>query len=421
MHSIYKFILDKKHIIKKIIPIELIRKVRSQMVDMKIKKYVKNPIDKEKFLQMQTGVNLVGDIKAEIGLGQSVRLIANVLDLSKYDFCSNDFQLGNNVRREDTSWDYKIQTEHTYNINLVHINPYEIGMAYMYFDKSMWENRYNIAFWVWELEEFPEEYKKALKFFDEIWTPSEFASASIRKATSKPVMTLPYHVTAECDKAFDRNYFGLPEEAFLYLTMFDSNSTMSRKNPIGAIEAFKQAFSKTDKSVGLVIKVNNPSRENVDYLRKLLEGYENVYYITKVMSKVEVNSLISDVDVFVSLHRAEGFGLVMAEAMLLKTACIATNWSSNIEFMNSEIACMLPYKMVEIEETDGCYKKGGIWAEPSIEEATKYMVSLKENPDYYKTMVEKAYKSVSSQLGKEKIVSMLENRLDEITKTIQEG
>ena len=95
------------------------------------------------------------------------------------------------------------------------------------------------------------------------------------------------------------------------------------------------------------------------------------------------NSLIAAVDVFVSLHRAEGFGLVMAEAMLLDTVCVATDWSSNTEFMDADSACMVSFQKVEIQETSGNYKKGCRWAEPDVEEAAGYMRRLYEDPAYY--------------------------------------
>lgn len=259
---------------------------------------------------------------------------------------------------------------------------------------------------------------RALKFVDEIWTPSEFASDCFRKITDKPVHTIPYFVTAEADPRYDRQYFGLPEDKFLYLIMFDFNSTLLRKNPEGAIAAFKQAFRQDDPEVGLVIKVNNATPECMDTLGAMLAGYENVHYITRTMDKSEVNSLIHCADVFVSIHRAEGFGLVLAEAMLLKTACIATNWSSNTEFMNGDTACMVSYEKKQIAGGEGSYPPGATWADPSVEETAMYMRKLKEDPEFYQKLVDRAYDHASSVLGKEKIVRLLENRIDQLYRSI---
>ena len=111
---------------------------------------------------------------------------------------------------------------------------------------------YNIGYWLWELEEFPKEWLPAFHLLDEVWTPSEFISQNLRKYTDKPVYTLPYSVTAPADAAYDRDYFHLPKDRFLFLMMYDSGSGMVRKNPLGAIEAFKQAFDRGNKQVGLV-------------------------------------------------------------------------------------------------------------------------------------------------------------------------
>lgn len=412
--SIVKVIADNKQKIKKILPMGLLRTMKKKYLSNLMGKYIKEPIDPEEFQRKEPGVNLIGDIRAEIGLGQSMRLLANELELSKYPFGIYDFQLGGNLRRGDTSWDYRMREDYPYRINLFHINPQEVGLAYLYLDKDIWKNRYNIAFWLWELEEFPREYVETLKFFDEIWTPSEFASSSIRKVTDKPVHTIPYYVLASADAACDRAYFGLPEDKFLYLIMYDTNSTMARKNPVGALEAYKKAFSPEDEQVGLVIKVNNATEEDLSVIRDSIGEYQNVYFITQTMDKVQVNSLIAAVDVFVSLHRAEGFGLVMAEAMLLKTACVATNWSSNTEFMDMESACMVTYKKTEIQETSGNYKRGYVWAEPDVAEAAVYMKRLYEEPEYYAKLVRQAEQNIKKRLGKERVVQLLEDRLGEI-------
>lgn len=117
-----------------------------------------------------------------------------------------------------------MREDYPYRVNLFHVNPQEVGLAYLYLNKDIWRDRYNIAFWLWELEEFPQEYQEAIKFFDEIWTPSEFASSSIRKVTDKPVYTLPYYVTAGKDENCGRADFGLPEDKFLYLIMYDTTA-----------------------------------------------------------------------------------------------------------------------------------------------------------------------------------------------------
>jgi glycosyltransferase involved in cell wall biosynthesis len=413
-NRIVKVIANNKKRIKKLLPVGMLRMAKKVYLNHLMKQYKKEPIDENVVRQMEPGINLIGDIAAEIGLGQSMRLVANELELSRYPFGIYDFWLEGNVRRGDHTFAHRIRTDYPYRINLFHINFQEIGLAYLYLDKNIWKNHYNIAFWLWEIEEFPKEHLAAIRFFDEIWTPSEFASNSIRKVTDKPVHTIPYYVLADQDASCDRAYFGLPENQFLYLIMYDTNSTSARKNPIGALEAYQKAFPVEKENIGLVIKMNNPTEKDIAAIREQTKGYHNIYFITEILDKPKVNSLIAAVDVFVSLHRAEGFGLVMAEAMLLKTACVATNWSSNTEFMNAECACMVSYEKTKIQETAGNYKKGYQWAEPDVKEAAAYMRRLYEDEAYYSTLVEHAKESVQVTLGKERIVSMLENRVEEI-------
>lgn len=402
-----------KQILKKIFPSKLLHSIKVTYLNCSLRNY-KKEMDDTIYQAMPEGVNLIGDIRAEIGLGQSMRLLANELEHSRYPFGIYYYPMPGNLRREDHTWDEKIIGNYPYKINLFHINQEGVGNAYFSLDKNIWKNHYNIAFWLWELEEFPKEHINAIRLFDEIWTPSEFASRSIRKVTDKPVITIPYHVTAEKSEKFNRQFFGLPEDKFLFLIMYDTNSTMDRKNPQGAVEAFKKAFSAKQTEVGLVIKMNNPLDKDVELIKEQLSGYDNVYFITELLDKAQVNSLIADVDVFVSLHRAEGFGLVMAEAMLLDTVCIATNWSSNTEFMNSDVACMVDYKMVPVKTKDNIYPDGNMWADADIDQAAEYMRILYENKQKYEILQQNAKTYINKKLGMHYVVKVMEERLKQL-------
>ena len=263
------------------------------------------------------------------------------------------------------------------------------------------------------MEEIQEHWKKFFPMLDEIWTPSEFISNNLRKVTDLPVYTMPYCVEAPVDEALNRKYFGLPEDKFLFLVMYDSNSTIERKNPTGAIRAFRKAF-KNNPGVGIVVKINNAKPRDIERLNHMLKGCTNVYFITETLSKVEVNSLIKQVDVFVSLHRAEGFGLVMAEAMIVGTPVIATNWSSNTEFMNSDVACMVDCGFITLEKDSPPYKKGSVWADPDVVQAARYMRKLYKEPAYYEHLKKKAQEYIIEKLSMENAVSALEKRVGEI-------
>lgn len=409
-------ITDKfKPVLKKVLPQSLLQGAKSRVLDKTYQDLVKRgrqPFDRQ---HRPDGVNLIGLVRAQMGLGQSCRLLANTLEHGQIQYSLYDFALPTSLMRaDDHTYDDKISDELKYNINLIHINPDEMRLLYTRMTPETWDYSYNIAFWLWELEEIPENWKQYFPMLDEIWTPSVFISRSLRKVTDLPVRTMPYWVTADTADKYDRKFFGLPEHKFLFLTMYDSNSTMERKNPMGAVNAYKKAFQGDNDDVGLVIKVNNARDEDLEILQSALDGYKNIYYITKTLEKTQVNSLTKACDAFISLHRAEGFGLVMAEAMLVGTPNIATNWSSNTEFMNNDVACMVDYTFKTLDRDCPPYKKGAVWADADLDMAAAYMRRLVEDPAYYAKIRDNARSYAEEKLGRETAVTLIRQRIQEI-------
>lgn len=402
-----------KPVLLKLFPHTFLRQMKQRIVKNSFKKMEKvsiEPFCREKY---KDGINLIGNIKAETGLGQSCRLVAKELEESGIPYSLYQYnQLGDVMERDYPDFAEKFSEELPYNINLIHINPYDLGLAFLE-NHEMWDRHYNIGFWLWELEEFPEEWIPCFHCLDEIWTPSEFISNAIRKKTKLPVRTVPYHVETRLDKVYGRDEFGLPENMYLFLMMYDRTSMTERKNPEAVIQAYKKAFT-GENQAGLVIKINNCTNEEIEVLKKELEGYPNVYFISQIMDRNHVNSLIRCVDAVVSLHRAEGFGLVLAEAMMLGTPTIATNWSSNTEFMTKETACLVDCQLVKLKKDLGLFKKGNRWADPDIEQASIYMRQLYEDVDYGKKIAVRAKADIEDKLSMERIAEIIKDRIEEI-------
>lgn len=174
-----------------------------------------------------------------------------------------------------------------------------------------------------------------------------------------------------------------------------------------------------NKNIGLVIKINHAAELDVHQLKEQLTGY-NVYFIEKILSKLEMDTLISLMDVYMSLHRAEGFGLILAEAMALGTPVIATNYSANTEFMNSDVACMVDYQKVVLKEDIWPYEKGNCWAEPDIGQAAKYLRRLYEEPRFYNEVKIRAKKYIHEQLSEYRVSQIIETRCNTIFRTERE-
>lgn len=418
MNGISKLVLNVsgtlKPVLIKLLPLSLLRKMKRSMIANSYGKLEKLDILPYENGRYEHGVNLIGNICAESGLGQSCRLVASALDKTGFPLSIYKYEQLGAEGQGDHSWENRLSKELPYDVNLIHINPHELGLAFIQQDASVWNYRYNIGYWLWELEEFPDEWTPCFQCLDEIWAPSEFICNAIRKKTTLPVRCMPYHVDVSIGTIYEREHFGIPEDKFLYLMMYDQSSCMERKNPIGVLNAFKKAFDKQNQSVGLVIKINNPTPESRKLIRSVLDGYTNVYLIEETLSRDEVNSLTKCVDVVVSLHRAEGFGLVLAEAMLLGTPTIATNWSSNTEFMNEDVACMVDYELTTIEKDMPPFKAGNRWADADLEQAAGYMRKLYEDREYYEVIRNNAKEYAEEKLGMEQAAGRMRERLKEI-------
>ncbi|MCL1883847.1 MAG: glycosyltransferase family 4 protein [Defluviitaleaceae bacterium] len=405
-----------KPLLIKCLPISLLRRVKKLFVNRAAKK-LRNAPERLPFSRSANpdGVNLIGFVRGEMGLGQSCRLVAHGLSVADIPFTVYNYEQISTARQSDNTLKRDITNTTPYNVNIIHINPYELPLAYVRLGDEVWNRRYNIVYWLWELEKFPPEWESSLLLADEIWTPTEFVSKSIRGSTDKPICTIPYALSIPPLEGYGREHFNLPSDKILFLCMYDCSSVMERKNPLGAISAYKKAFADNSET-GLVIKVNNPQEDELQRIQAELMGYPNIYIIAEVLEKSKLNALIACVDVYVSLHRAEGFGLVPAEAMLSGTPVVATNWSANTEFMNNNIACMVDYKLITIEKDCGHFRAGNRWADPDIHQAAEYMRRLNSDEDFRTDLSRKAKEHITKQFDPVIIAELMRSRILEIYK-----
>jgi glycosyltransferase involved in cell wall biosynthesis len=216
---------------------------------------------------------------------------------------------------------------------------------------------------------------------DEVWVASEFGRACLDQVSPVPVVKMPLPVVAPDPPTVGRAHFGLPERAFIFLFMFDVSSQTERKNPRAVVRAFRQADLAHEQAV-LVLKYSNTAYdpEAVRLLREEAEGL-NVVLLDGYMERTELAALLSVADCYVSLHRAEGFGLTMAEAMRLGKPVIATAYSGNMDFMTPDTAYLVDHRIVPIVRDYGPYLRGFVWADPDVEHAARLMRDVVENRD----------------------------------------
>lgn len=365
-------------------------------------------------LSYPEGVNLFGYLKAQMGLGQGARLYARAIINSGLPYKLLNVTVGNPANHNEQELKEFFSKQPLYNTNIIHINPEQMPSLHLVYPHTSWDKRYNICVWLWELEDWPVEWMNAFDYADEIWTPSVFTTNAIKKVSPIPVTTVPYGIHTDTDDRFNREYFRLPQDRFLFLCMFDVNSTMERKNPFGAIDSFLSAFNKNNSDVGLVVKINNANPTTIDMLKSYTEGNSNIIIFDSSMDKMKVHSLIEACDTFVSLHRSEGFGLVMAEAMCLGVPVIATNWSANTDFMKADNSCLVDFKFIDVGSNYFKAKPGQRWADPNIEHAAFYMKKLFSDKSFYNRIAQSGRKSISAEFSLNKSADKMIKRLEEI-------
>jgi glycosyltransferase involved in cell wall biosynthesis len=367
-------------------------------------------------LSSESGINLIGYGRAEMGIGESCRIAARAMDKEAIPFGLINLLENNLARMFDYTWAHKEIVKPRYKVNMIHVNADQTKLLYEQFAKDMFAGRFNIGYWHWELQDFPEEWFEAFKYVQEVWVPSTFVLDSISQKSPVPVVCIPHSIEVTITPGMTREHFGIPSDMFLFLTMYDTGSHQRRKNPMDTIRAFKHAFNKNDKFAGLVIKINQPQRapEEVEKLKQEIVEYPNIVLIEEIFTRQAVNSLINVTDCLISLHRAEGFGLVMAEAMYLGKPVIGTNWSGNTDFMNPMNCCPVNYKLIQIEEDCGPYKGYQLWADPDIEHAAYYMRKLVTMPQWRKEISLEGQKTICSHFSPRAQGQLIRRRLERL-------
>lgn len=250
-------------------------------------------------------------------------------------------------------------------------------------------NAYNILYPAWELSKCPDHWKDEIAEFDELWAPSNFVSEAFKNVYSKEITVIPHPVDVKFDCLLNRSYFNLPDSAFIFYFPFDFRSYITRKNPFMLLHVFEKIFeSHPHQDIFLLIKVigetsSESAIENYSELEDVIKKsmFRNrVRLIKGFLSENEKNNLLRLSDCLVSLHRSEGFGLSLAESMLLGKPVIATEFSGNLDFMKPTNSFLVDYKLIPLQENDYPESAGQEWAEPDEKQAIDHINRLLESP-----------------------------------------
>ncbi len=283
-------------------------------------------------------------------------------------------------------------------VNLVHLNPDLLPLCFAY-SPDVFSGRYTIGFFFWELDRIVACQNLALHLVDEIWVSSEFNRRCFAAVTDKPVITmgLAMGTTAAPDRALARRRIEtllpkietlLPVSPgdFVVLCVYDTLSYPQRKNPLGMVEAFRQAFP-DQPGVRLIVKTQN-ALDGADPLRQRIwndllaaaAADPRIICIDRILARADLDDLIAGADCYLSLHRSEGFGLGMLEAMLAGTPVVCTGYSGNVDFCTPETAWLVDYSLVPLSTGDYAYAGAEhVWAEPDLAHAAALLRNLRDD------------------------------------------
>ena len=354
-----------------------------------------------------------------LGVGEYVRASAAAFAAAGIPFhIRNTFDRGEHLADKHPDfpfWD-RLTTGRPHRVNVLHINADEMAEARRHLGDSFFAGRYNIAAWHWELSRFPEAWLPALEGVDELWASSRFIQHALAERAGCPWCGCRIRSRWAVAPFRTLPAWGCPTGRFLFLAFFDFTSFVTRKNPFGAIRAFRAAFPPGAASrVGLVIKANGAAARPAE-AKAFLASPElrdpRIIVINEVLDRRRLVGLMKRCDCFVSLHRSEGFGRGIAEALLLEKPVIVTGYSGNMDFTNPQNACLVDYQLVDVGPDEYPHAAGQRWADPDLEQAAEYMRRVVSDPAWGAALAKTGRELVEAQHGVEAVGRRCRARLE---------
>jgi len=325
------------------------------------------------------GVNVVGYISDERGVGEVARQILGALDsrgirATQIDTPAEPGQIEKVLKGVD-------DTDHPYDVNLICVNADMLPAVAAALGPRFFDGHRTAGVWFWEVSEFPRQWLGSFDHLDEVWVATEFIAEALRPVSPIPVKTLRVPVTPLPPADMTRAELGMPEDSFAFLFVFDYRSVFRRKNPLGLVDAFKRAFER-DEGPALVIKsiFSEQFPERRQELLDAIADRPEIHLIEDNVSAAAKNAMVANCDCYVSLHRSEGLGLTMAEAMYFGKPVIATAYSGNLDFMTPDNSFLVSAPATKIGPGAAPYDPEAWWADPDLDFAATTMRDVVNDP-----------------------------------------
>lgn len=361
----------------------------------------------------QAPVMMCGFLSSPLGLGWSSRITRGLLEEAGAPI--RDFDIGHAFATGTRNETLPSASEPA--TVILNFNPGQFSYALQFLPSDILRDKYVIGYCVWELEQIPDDWLRPLTLVDELWVPTQFVRDAFRRAgVNIPIRLVPHIMEAPHDIAPDRNQFGWPEETFVTTVVASLRSSLARKNPFAAVDAFRLAFP-YDENALLILKLGDAHLEPqaLAEVRSYIANDPRIRLLLETLDNDAMWTLMASSDVVMSLHRAEGFGLVPAQAMLAGRAVVATGWSGNLDFMSSDNACLVPVRLIPVDDPSELYVAPYLqWAEPDVNQAAISLRRLYEDPVYRSEIGKRAKESIETYFSNAKapIIADIQRWLD---------
>jgi len=359
------------------------------------------------------GVNVAGYLRSELGIGEVARQLIRGLDAAGVPALPAGL-----VAQES-------RQGHAYAAGGLDHNPFAVNLVCVNADGTpgfaqqaghrFFEDRYTIGVWWWETSDFPARFMDAFEHVDEVWVGSRFVAETLEALSPPvPITHVPIPLSFSEPPPFATGEHGWPD-AFTFLFSWDYCSVFKRKNPLAVVEAYRQAFAEDD-GTALVLKCINPGFDPAGHrkLRQAIAGRADIALMDDYLDPGDKDRLMRSCDCYVSLHRSEGLGLTVAEAMYHRKPVIATAYAGVTEFMTPENSYGVPFELVPIGQGADPYEPGGTWAEPDAAEAARLMRHVFEHREEAARRAEQAAHDMRVRFSAEAAGSVMRSRLDHV-------
>lgn len=369
------------------------------------------------------GVTIVGFHRGALGIGEDARCLMmalrhNGVPVSLIDLCHEKLE---KIAEVDAFAAFESE-QPAFPIVVICAPPFETARIRAEWGEGPFAGRTVIGYWPWELTELGAEWSHVYDLVDEVWVASRFLEHVFSQGGDKPVHLVPMLVEVGRTRRVSLDAYGIAPGDFVFLAMFDFNSTITRKNPLGIIDAFRQAFPRGDETVKLLIKTTHAENQTEAWrtVEDAIGDDERIIVIDGAMDRAELCGLIAAVHCYVSLHRSEGFGRVMAEAMALVTPVIGTDWSGSRDYLSQQTGFPVRCTLRRVGE-DEYPQAAGSWAEPDIADAAVQMRRLRDQPSIASARLTLAQRVVAAKYGMEAVAATVLTHVERLAGARTDG